>query len=238
MTARPGVVRGVEERLDDRIGDLYLERVWTHMADEYVGIRMRKFPEDLHTLERIVWDQRVDTVVELGTGHGGSALWFRDRLRTFRAYRGGPPPLVVSADRAIDEASWRLEAVDPGYAADIHLVAGDIRHADLADAVRSMLSPARRILVVEDSAHMYDTTLAALRNFADLVPVDGFFVVEDGHRDYPGMLPDDMPSKVNGVLVAVDEWLASDDGRRFAMRRDQERYVVTSNPRGWLQRVS
>jgi cephalosporin hydroxylase len=219
-----------------QLRDYYQDRIRVHMDETYVGIRMRKFPEDLLAYEHILWEQSIEVVVELGTGHGGSALWFRDRLETFSRYRSSGAPLVVSVDRDLEVARTLLPQVDPDYAETITLIASDIRDPALVDAVTKVIPAGARVFVVEDSAHMYDTTLAALTGFAHLVPVNGYFVVEDGHRDYPGMLPPDMPSKVNGALVAVDEWLKSAPGKDFAIQRDLEKYLVTTNPRGWLQR--
>lgn len=230
--------RHIETSLSMTLLEYYLDRIRTHMDETYLGLRMRKFPEDLHAYERILWEQSLDTVLELGTGHGGSALWFRDRLATLARYRDCGPIRVVSVDRDVEVARSLLAGADPDFGDTITLVESDIRDPALVDAVTGALPDGARVLVVEDSAHMYDTTLAALTNFAHLVPVGGFFVVEDGHRDYPGMLPAEIPSRVNGALVAVDEWLRSEPGRQFAIRRDAEHYVVTTNPRGWLQRVA
>ena len=49
------------------------------------GLPLVKFAEDLRTYERLLWSARVDVVIEIGTFVGGSALWFRDRLRAMRA---------------------------------------------------------------------------------------------------------------------------------------------------------
>jgi cephalosporin hydroxylase len=228
--------RTVEDQLDSRLGDYYLQRVRIHEGDSYAGIRMRKFPEDLHTFEHLLWDEKVDVVVEIGTGHGSSALWFRDRLRTLASYRNAAPPLVVSIDVDVTSAHENLGRVDPTYSRTITLVEADIRDPGTVDEVRRHLPDGARVLVVEDTAHRYDTTMAALRYFSSLVAISSFMVVEDGHRDIPGMLPEEMPS-LNGALVAVEEWLGSEGAGRFVQRRDQERYIVTSNPGGWLQRV-
>jgi cephalosporin hydroxylase len=228
----------IETSLSMPLQEYYVDRIRTHMDETYAGIRMRKFPEDLYAYERILWEQSVEVVLELGTGHGGSALWFRDRLETLARYRSSGPPLVVSVDRDLDVPREMLASVDPDHDETIKLIAADIRDPALADVVAEVIPDGARVLVVEDSAHMYDTTMAALTHFAHLVSPNGYFVVEDGHRDYPGMLPLDMPSKVNGALVAVDEWLASERGRDFAIQRDREKYLVTTNPRGWLQRVA
>jgi cephalosporin hydroxylase len=216
--------------------DYYLDRIRIHMDETYAGIRMRKFPEDLLAYEHILWEQSISVVLELGTGHGGGALWFRDRLETFSRYRAAGRPLVVSVDRDTEVPHALLAGIDPGYRETIKLIASDIRDPALIDIVTNVIPDGARVLVVEDSAHMYDTTMAALTGFAHLVPPGGFFVIEDGHRDYPGMLPPDMPSKVNGALAAVDEWLLSGQGQEFSIQRDPEKYLVTTNPRGWLRR--
>jgi cephalosporin hydroxylase len=232
------VSRHIETSLSMPLGDYYLDRIRTHMDETYAGIRMRKFPEDLLSYERVLWEQSIDTVLEIGTGHGGSALWFRDRLRTFSHYRASGTPLVISVDWDMEAARTLLPQVDPGYSETIKLIASDIRDPALVDVVTKAIAGRTKVLVVEDAAHVYDTTLAALTNFAHLVPLNGYFVVEDGHRDYPGMLPSDMPRADKGPLAATDEWLRSPQGQDFAIQRDWEKYLVTSNPRGWLQRIA
>jgi cephalosporin hydroxylase len=57
-----------------------------HIHDAYVGVPLSKFPEDLRVYEHLLWLQTPDTVIEVGTQWGGSALWFRGRLRTLRDY--------------------------------------------------------------------------------------------------------------------------------------------------------
>ncbi len=228
----------IEGSLSLPLGDYYLERIRVHMDETYVGIRMRKFPEDLLMYERVLWEQSIETVVELGTGHGGSALWFRDRLRTFSHYRASAPPLVITVDQDTEVARTLLPQTDPGYDETIKLITGDIRDSALVDVVNNAIPDGTRVLVIEDAAHTYETTLAALNNFAHLVPPNGYFVVEDGHRDYPGMLPPDMKPADRGPLVAIDEWLRTPQGESFNIQRDREKYLVTSNPRGWLQRAA
>jgi cephalosporin hydroxylase len=90
--------------------------------------------------------------------------------------------------------------------------------------------------VVEDSAHTYETTLASLEALADLVPVDGFMVVEDGCVDIDALrIAPDWP---RGVLPALHDWLATEAGRAFAVRRDLELYGMACHPEGFLQRKS
>jgi len=212
-------------------------RVTQHLSDSYAGLKLSKFPEDLRVYEHLLWLQAPDTVIEIGTQFGASALWFRDRLRTLQAYgRIERDPLVVSVD--VDQSAARagLREADPRYEEQIVLVEGDVLSPDTAAAVGERVAGRERRFVIEDSAHVYATTRAALDAFAALVPVGGFMVVEDGCVDVEELrISEDWP---RGVLPALDDWLASAPGHDFQVRRDLELYGVSCHPRGFLQRVA
>jgi cephalosporin hydroxylase len=217
--------------------DYWRARVTQHTSDSYAGLQLSKFPEDLRVYEHLLWLQAPDTVIEIGTQFGASALWFRDRLRTLQAYgRIERDPLVVSVD--VDQTAARagLREVDSRYEDQIELVEGDVQSPATAAAVRERVAGRDRRFVIEDSAHVYATTRAALEEFAGLVPVGGFMVVEDGCVDIEELrISDAWP---RGVLPALDDWLTSAAGRDFEVRRDLELYGVSCHPRGFLQRVA
>ena len=226
--------RPVEARLTDTVGELWLERVRLHLEDSYAGVRMTKFPEDLRVYEHLLWASRPDVVVEVGVQHGGSALWFRDRLRILEHYGRTRAPRVVGVDVDIAAAVRNLAAADPGWERSITLIEGDIREPEVVERIAGAVPAQATCLVVEDSAHEYDTTIAALTALASLVAPGGFFVVEDGCVDVDAMrLESGWP---RGVLPAVAEWLGSAAGTDFVRRRDLELYGITCHPGGFLQR--
>jgi cephalosporin hydroxylase len=93
----------------------------------------------------------------------------------------------------------------------------------------------RPLLSGTDAIGSYETTSAALRGFARFVPSGGWFVVEDGCVDIePLRLVPDWP---RGVLPAIADWLATPEGAGFRVRREAERYGVTSHPSGFPQRL-
>jgi cephalosporin hydroxylase len=230
MTLPPPVTADVTGALRE----YWLARVAQHTKDSYAGVPLSKFPEDLRVYEHLLWEDRADTVIEIGTQAGGSALWFRDRLET--AYRYGRiarPPHVISVD--VDHAGARreLDGADAGWADAITLVEGDVRDPATATTVAELVGESARCLVVEDSAHEYDTTTAALTGFARFVPPQGYFVVEDGCVDVEELRLD--PAWPRGVLPAVHDWLTTEPG--FHVRRDLELYGVSCHPEGFLQRA-
>lgn len=213
----------------------WLARAEQHTEDSYAGVRLSKLPEDLRVYEHLLWKARPDTVIEIGTQEGGSALWLRDRLRALRSYRrinNRPRVITIDVDQSLSRA--RLTAADPDHAGEIDLIEADITDPRLPARVEAMLSADARCLVIEDSAHVFATTAAALRGFSRFVPPGGFIVVEDGCVDIELMrLRPDWP---RGVLPAIQEWLATPQGREFEVRRDLELYGVSCHPRGFLQR--
>lgn len=227
----PSVVADVER------GDLrsyWRDRARQHTDDSYAGLRLSKFPEDLRTYEHLLWESSADTVIEIGTDHGGSALWLRDRLRALRGLgRIDRPGRVISIDIDQSFAAPALAALPAGAVEGIELVEADVTSPSLADRVAAMLRPEARCLVIEDSAHVAETTRAALEGFARFVPPRGFFVVEDGCVDVEAMR---LPSWPRGVLPALRDWLETPEGRNFEVRRDLELYGLSSHPFGFLQR--
>jgi cephalosporin hydroxylase len=213
---------------------LWRERARQVLYDSYAGIPLWKFPEDLRVYEHILWARDVEVVLEVGTLYGGSALWFRDRLRTLAAYGRIAQPKVISVDLHTSNAEALLAQADPGYRDQITLLAGDVMDASFTQRVRRTVRPDASCLVIDDSAHTYETTMACLRGFSDLIQPKGFFVVEDGCVDIEEMRID--PNWPRGVLAAIRDWLGTDQGGRFRQRRDMELYGISCHPGGFLER--
>src|ERR1051325_3655554 len=120
------------------------ERLNLVFQDSYRGVPMLKFPEDLRTYERFMWDMSADAVVELGVGAGGSTRWFRDRLLALtdhRSWRRRRPPAVIVA---VDVNP------NPGLPADVIYVQADVRDTGLPARVAALLPNGARPFIVED----------------------------------------------------------------------------------------
>src|SRR5262249_43955706 len=140
--------------LSESIHAYWGTRVAQHMRDTYLGVPLLKFPEDLRVYEDILWDTQTNVVIEIGSHSGGSALWFRDRLRTFEAYGRISNPCVISIDLDIEPARQAVAAVDTTFAL-LRLIEGDVLDESLPYLVETYLPPHAACLVVDDSAHTY-----------------------------------------------------------------------------------
>jgi cephalosporin hydroxylase len=142
----------------------------------------------------------------------------------------------VSVDIDHSKALVNLAGRDPGYAETISLIEGDVCDPQMRAQVGQLIGTDDVCMVVEDSAHVYATTEAALRLYCDLVPLGGYFVVEDGCIDVEWMRV--KPEWPRGVLPALGDWLQTAQGSDFTVRRDIEAYGITCHPSGFLQRVA
>lgn len=221
--------------MDEPVGELWRARMWQHTDDSYAGVRLSKFPEDLRVYEHLLWFDAPNVVIEIGAQFGASTLWFRDRLRALTSYGRIETPKVIAIELDIDLLREHLERDHADHLGDIELVGGDVTDPELPDRIRGLIGPNDRCMVIEDSAHTFETTIAALKGFARFVPPRGFFVVEDGCVDVEEMrIRADWP---RGVLPAVREWLNTPEGREFEVRPEIEVYGITCHPGGYLQRV-
>jgi cephalosporin hydroxylase len=136
------------------------------LQTRYRGRLFLKSPFDIVLYMQLIQRLRPRTVIEIGTKEGGSALWFADMLHLHQL-----DGRVVSVDQ--DETP----ALEDQR---ITFIRGDARH--LADCLSSKLlgSLMRPWLVIEDSAHLYETTIEVLEFFHRLLESGDYIAVEDG----------------------------------------------------------
>jgi cephalosporin hydroxylase len=169
--------------------------VWKGMT--WHGVRTLKLPADIWNYQEIVFERRIEHVIETGTRHGGSALFFAETL----AARGGRGP-VVSID--IDAHSRQLQSH-----AGIRFLIGDSAAPAMVDEAFALLGPAPGpIFVILDSDHSRDHVLRELRAWVPRLRRGDYLVVEDtivnGHPVRPQHGP--------GPWEAVDAYLAEAPG--------------------------
>jgi cephalosporin hydroxylase len=184
----------------------------------YFGVRAYKNPLDAWIYQEIVVAHKPDVIVEVGNRFGGGTLYL----------------------------AHLCDLVDHG-----RVVGIDVRHQDVAEIVRrhpritllegdavrrfndvqSLCEGIQRAMVIEDSSHTYDNTLAVLRTYSALLNVGDHFIVEDTICHH-GLEVGPSPGPYEAVAAFLRE------NRRYVADRSRERFLVTWNPTGFLTRVS
>jgi tRNA (mo5U34)-methyltransferase len=191
------------------------------MSYSYKGIPCQKNPFDLALYQMLISEVRPRTIVEIGSFRGGSALWFADTMKAISL-----PPNVHSVD--IEPVGIVTEGVT------FHR--GDANDLSLTLTQALMRTLPRPWLVIEDSPHHAQTTLAVLEFFHSWLDVDEYIVVEDGivrelgiARDFDG-----------GPLVAISRFMTSHPAEYEIDRRYCDWFGdnVTYNVDGFLRRIT
>jgi cephalosporin hydroxylase len=190
------------------------------MAYRYRGIALQKNPFDLALYPLLLDRLRPRTLIEIGSGEGGSALWFADQAQL----------------RGLDLRILSVDLVEPDGVAHpaITFLGGDASDLEAVLPPDTMQALARPLLVVEDSNHAAATTAAVLDFFDPWLEPGEYIVIEDG------ILTDMQVADLygGGPLSAVHAFLA-----RSSDRYEVDRGVcdffgtnVTWNVDGYLRR--
>lgn len=195
------------------------------LASSYRGVPMWKNPLDLALYQRLIWETKPRTIIEVGTNAGGSALWFADLLGNYR-YDG----IVVTLDINPNLPEGGL----PESRTPIIGFRGNCRDMDLVvlkDYPGLIKHP---VLLIEDADHLPETTAAVLAWWHRNSLPGEYVVVEDGNVEalYPGR-------HRGGPLPAIREFLAQHPDEYEIDRGYTDFYGrnATFSPEGYIRRV-
>lgn len=143
------------------------------LKNRYKGLRFCKNPFDVILYMQLLEHLRPSTIIEIGTSEGGSAVWFRDMCQAL-----GLNTRILTFD-----ISPPADLIEPG----IHVGHVDSYDPDGTLPTGLFSTFPHPWLVIDDSAHTYESVLAVLRYFNRLVQPGDYVVVEDGVvADLPG----------------------------------------------------
>ncbi|MEZ6029995.1 MAG: CmcI family methyltransferase [Hyphomonadaceae bacterium] len=191
------------------------------MSYEWKGIPCLKNPFDMALYQRLLWEQKPRTLIEIGSNKGGSAVWFADIAEIL-----GLKMNVISVD---------IVPVDGVRRKRVEFRVGDGRQLEAVFSGRELQALPRPLLIVEDASHDYDQSLATLRFFDPVMRCGEYIVIEDGIIE--AMQAADRYQ--GGPSKAIDEFLEEAAGR-YAIDTaycDYFGYNVTWNTNGYLRRL-
>jgi cephalosporin hydroxylase len=190
----------------------------------YRGVPFFKSPFDISLYLQLLSRLAPRTVIEIGSKFGGSALWFADMMTA----QGIAGARVLSVD-----IQPQAGFTDPR----IDFLQGDA--TCLGEVLRPELLAAcpHPWLVVEDSSHHYEQSIAVLEYFDGFLQPGDYIVVEDGV--VAQLSGEHYQQYDNGPNRAVAAFLAK-RGESYGIDDalcDQFGHNATYNPNGWLKRL-
>jgi cephalosporin hydroxylase len=194
--------------------------VWKRQ--HYRGVRVLKLPSDLWNYQEIFTEHRIEWVVETGTAHGGSALFFADLLAMSA---GAGRVITIDISHAVVQFTGHSR---------IDFVLASSASAETAARVAEML-PANRgpLFMILDSDHRKAHVLRELELFVPLMRRGDYLVVEDGCVNGHPVRPEFGP----GPLEAIEEFVQERPDLFIADRERELKFGCTAAPSGYLIRT-
>lgn len=195
-------------------------------STKWMGVGIVKCPLDLHSYQEIMFETKPDVIIETGTLHGGSALWFANMMELMNLSPG-----VISIDIHGDTIPPR-----PQHEKIVYLTGSSVSK-EIIESVESYISSATdilrrapRVMVVLDSDHRANHVYQELQLYSSLVTPGCYLIVEDsnigGHPVLSGWGA--------GPMEAMESWLPGHP--EFERDAYRERFLLTMNPLGYLKK--
>lgn len=186
---------------------------WGDSYTHWKGVEVLKHPNDLVSMQEIIWDTKPDVIIETGTWKGGSAMFYAD--------------LGVEV-HSVDKAPASATPPYPG----VHYYRGESTLPRNLYRITQAVQ-GKRVMVSLDSDHSKANVLAELDAYHRFVSIGCYLVVEDTALGtwLTGTVHDDG----DGPAAALDEWLPAHP--EFQPDAYRERFGPTMHPGGWLLRT-
>jgi len=198
----------------------YDSRIWRRT--KYLGVLTQQFPTDLWMLQEIITELKPDFIIETGTYHGGSTLFFADTLERINDQGS---VITVDIDPKIERASAFAT-----FRNRVQVIKGDSVSPEVIGEIAQRVGSGT-VLVTLDSLHTKEHVLKEMNLYSKFVTPGSYPIVQDtninGHPVYPAFGP--------GPMEAVEEFLKNN--REFEIDRSREKYMLTAYPSGFLKKI-
>ena len=214
------IIKKPDSSWDSYFSWFHDNNVWKNM--HYHGIRTLKLPSDMWNYQEIIFERGISYVIETGTRHGGSALFFADTLIARQA-----PGFVVSVD--VDPGSNQVRQHEK-----IKFLIGDSGSKEMAETIFSHLPEDRGpIFMILDSDHSRTHVYRELEALVPLLRSGDYLIVEDscvnGHPVRPLFGP--------GPWEAVTEFVSQYPSMLIHDGERERKFGATAAPMGYYIRA-
>jgi cephalosporin hydroxylase len=183
----------------------------------WLGVSAQKCVFDLWIYQEILHELRPAVIIECGTANGGSALFLASVCDLLDHGE------VITVDISEED---RRPVHDR-----ITYLAGSSTAPEVISSIEERVGGRTPVLVILDSNHERVHVLDELRLYSPLVSAGSYLIVEDSNINGHPVLAEFGP----GPAEAMEQFLA--ESKEFNVDRTREKYFLTFNPGGYLQKA-
>jgi cephalosporin hydroxylase len=180
----------------------------------WLGISTEKCPFDMWVYQEMIYETKPEVIIETGTRHGGSALFF--------AHICG----LVGKGEVI---TIDINECDISHPRVTKIIGSSVSN-EVINKVKEIVSD-KTAMVILDSDHSKNHVLKEMELYSSFVSVGNYLVVEDTNINGHPVLP----SFGEGPMEAVREFFKN--RKDFEVDQSREKFLVTFFPKGFLRRI-
>ena len=211
---------GLKRNIVNRFHKLYYDspifgKTWENTF--WFGVPVFKCPLDLWIYQEIMFEIKPDVIIECGTADGGSALFLASICDLIN---NGNVITMDIEDKGIKPKHKRIK-----------YLLGSSTSKEIVEKVRSLVKNGDKVMVILDSDHHKEHVLNELKIYSKFVTKRSYLIVEDTNINGHPVVP----SFGLGPMEAVEEFLK--ENKNFAVDKSKEKFYITFNPKGYLQKI-
>jgi cephalosporin hydroxylase len=171
----------------------------------WMGRPIIQLPEDMIRIQEVIYRTKPDVIIETGVAHGGSLVFYATLCRAINHGR------VIGID--VEIRPHNRKAMEEHELFDfITLIEGNSVDKRTVNAVKKIVHPGEKVIVILDSNHTKQHVLKELRAYSELVSVDSYIVACDGIiEDLVGAPRSSEDWSWNNPKAAVEDFLKEND---------------------------
>ncbi len=198
----------------------------------WLGRPIIQYPQDILTMQEIIWNVKPDVIIETGIAHGGGLIFYASLLELLKN------GFVIGVDNDI-RAHNRKEIEMHNLSGRIRMIEGSSIDPDVIKQIKRMTSGCKTILVCLDSFHTQEHVRMELELFAPLVSKGSYIVVFDTVIEYmpKGFFKNRPWDKGNNPATAVRLFLKTNK-TFIADREIDNKLLISVAPGGYLKKIA
>jgi cephalosporin hydroxylase len=201
-------------------------KIWD--SNSWMGVPCWKLPMDAFIIQELIVRTKPDFILETGTGCGGSAMFYASICELMDHGK------VITIDI---EKKVSMDIVEQyKWSERVEFIHGGSTNLLVADKIVKRLVEAKPnidCMVILDSWHTKDHVYEEMFLYKELVPVDGYMIIEDSHaagNPVPWKWDDE------GPMGAINKFLETEN-HEWTVDYSCEKHLLTFNPSGYLRRI-
>jgi cephalosporin hydroxylase len=223
-----------------------MQRMYVYNFD-WLGRPIIQYPQDMMSMQELIWSIKPDLIIETGIAHGGSLIFSASMLALLdmcEAIEMGEnlnPKISRRKVLGIDidiRPHNRLAIEAHPMASRIQMIEGSSIASEIIEQVHAVAANYSRVLVCLDSNHTHGHVLAELHAYAPLVSINSYCVVFDTFvEDMPKNFFHNRPwNSGDSPKTAVWEYLKTHPELEID-KSIQHKLLITVAPDGYLKRI-